>query len=117
MSATSRPSKPAQELIEWARHEMIIDHAGELVYKGDEVCSFQLTVVEDGKAFRARFRDGTKVITKVTGDSRICFPFPSVQGTVILCDMENGERHFYDPRTGSQLTQKELVKRNPAFYQ
>lgn len=42
---------------------------------------------------------------------------PSVEGTVIWCQLVDNTRIFYDTESGKIIEEPELRKRNPHFYQ
>ena len=48
----------------------------------------------------------------VRGRSLVDSFFPSVEGTVIWCQLESGEERYYDTCTGKRLRKKELQKLN-----
>lgn len=104
-----RPRPPSSTgLAEWMRQECVIDHAGT-----EE--SFRLTVGRDGLSFHLVYIDGSERTVQVDSEMKMEFVYPSLEGTVILCQMMSGGQRFYDSRTGRRLKPVELKKINPHF--
>jgi hypothetical protein len=106
----------SKELQDWVASDMIIDHAGEAVEDGAETASFILTVAGDRRSFKCLFLDHIEAVTQIEGDSQIEYSYPSVEGTVVFCEMKDESLHAYDPRNGKRLFEDDLRKINPHVY-
>lgn len=102
---------PATELPEEWRMgpEIFMDHAGTEI-------SFRLQVEKDERSFTITFRDGQTRTVKIEGERQIKFVVPSVEGTVIWCQLIGGDINFYDVHDGRKLKEDELRRINPQFY-
>ncbi len=60
------------------------------------------------------FRPDVKI--QVRGKSEVDAFCPSIEGTVIWCQLVSGEQLFYDTRTGRRISDKKLQDRAAHFY-
>lgn len=50
-------------------------------------------------------------VIRIKGKSPVDLFCPSIEGTVIWCQLKSREEHFYDTRSGKRLTKKQMKDR------
>lgn len=85
-----------------------------LVHAGTELSS---TVITKDRFFEVIIENKKTVVEIESGKANIQYVMPSVEGTVLLCQLIDNTRRFYDTESGQLIEESELRKRNPHFYQ
>lgn len=86
-----------------------------LEHTGTELSS---TIVVHDRFFEITIGNKKIVVKIEKGMANIQYVMPSVEGTVILCQLvDNTTQIFYDTESGKIIEEPEVRARNPQFYQ
>ncbi len=85
-----------------------------LEHTGTELSS---TIITKDRSFEIRI-GSKKIVVEIEYDmANIQYVMPSVEGTVILCQLVDNTQIFYDTVSGGIIKEPELRERDPQFYQ